>query len=474
MSTMPYDMWSETVLTTDPEGDTSKEAYAKYEKEMEYSRSIPRDESGIPIRPTVEKEDLTVDANNNSVPDYLETDPNEGVSPFAPGYTPPMVDTDNNQIPDFVESVTMEDLQSDYDKDGTVPDYNLWSEAWKRKNPNVPVPDESTFNTMFSPISEDQKRQLPIDDPLHPDYMNNLISNFQTDPGLNVAKPHKTIKELVEGMDIKKNLPDWLGGAGSLVKGLGPLWATKKAGLDTDEINYFENVEDAAIAEQEKGLDVFDKGKEEARRVIDRERRQGINRLDDYVMSAGQRRAGSRALDVAAMEQMPLSDLRFDTQKGQLYNQIAQSRLQGDVYDASGATARDDKLDQNRDNYYSNISDNLSTLGTEMQGFAKNLGQKKMNQLKELAYLNNMSRGELDRWISDGKGGIMENPDWVGTGTNPDDTEYFNIATSPGWPSAETNTSNTSTNNKLDFASWKQMTGCTENCYEQFFQYERS
>ena len=376
---------------------------------------------------------------------------------------------------------TMSQIQADFEKDGTIPSYADWSTAWQLENPGGPVPSEESFTAMWS---APDASQLPINDPLNPNYQQdpltreildqselmgpkNFVPNqnpdynpddydidddyvvqgpsettvpeeqtpsildtpltplsFTTTPSnLNVAKPKQTIKELLDNMNIKKNLPDYLGGAGSAISGLGPLWATQQAGLDTDEVNYFENVEDAAIAEQEKGLDIFDRGKEEARRVIERQQRQGQRRLQDYVMSAGQRRAGERALDVAAMEQIPLSDLRFDTQKSQLYNQIAQQRLQGDIYDATGATARDDKLDQNRDAYWSAMSENLTNLGTQTQNFAKNMAQKRTNQLQELAYLNNMSRGEMDPFIIvDGQ--IVPNPNYVGTGSNPGDDGY--------------------------------------------------
>ena len=342
-----------------------------------------------------------IDRNNNGMPDYLERQAEIPTLPIQE--IPSITDPNALQLP---EVSTVDPL------DITTSGGDLQEEAAKRYGFEMDMdPDSPTYGEYFK--GDDQ---LMYDDNLEmwvPGSMMNLP------PANNVAKPKQTIKELLEGMDIKKNLPDILGGAGSAISGFGPLMTTLKAGMDTDEINYFEDIENAAIADQEKALSVFDDGKESARRIIDRQRRQGINRLDDYVMSAGQRRAGSRALDVAAMEQMPLSDLRFDTQKSQLYNQIAQTRFQGDIADATGATARDDKLDQNRDNYYSNLSENLTNLGTQTQNFAKQMGQKKTNQLQELAYLNNMSRGEMDPFIIvDGQ--IVPNPNYVGTGNNPD------------------------------------------------------
>ena len=186
----------------------------------------------------------------------------------------------------------------------------------------------------------------------------------------------------------------WLPAAGAAIKGIGPLATTLKVGQDKDEVNYFKDMEEASIKDIKEGMGVFDKGKEEARRSIERQARQGKMGLQDYVINAQQRRAGSRAYDVAAMEQIPLSDLRFDTAKSQLYQDIAKTRLQGDIYDYTGETATDERLDKNRDAYYTALSENLSNLGTEMQGQAKAMNTKEINELREQAYLENIKRGD--------------------------------------------------------------------------------
>ena len=465
-------------------------------------------------------------------------------------------DSQGNIIKEVTPNRTMSQLQGRFETTGQKPTYEEWITAWQIENPDVPMnklPSEESFNNMWS--GEVDPSQLPIDDPLHPDYMSNKyprvtddgsdpnvdittldrnnnnmpdylerqpqlepitienkeimdylnrnrtdiepilsqvnvpedIANYTPGPGVDEQaaerygytldnnefledgvtpnpnygeytktnaqgevdvmawnddlgiwqpgwaqnlppapkhQPKQTIRELLEGMNIKKNLPSTLGGLGTAISGIGPLATTLKQGIDTDEINYFENIEDAAIEDQEKGLDVFDRGKEEARRVIDRERRQGIRRLQDYVQSAPSRRAHEAALDVAGMEQIPLSDLRFDTAKSQLYNQIARTRLQGDVYDATGATARDDKLDQNRDAYYSALSENLANLGTQTQSFARNINQERANKLMEMNMLNTMDNS-LDQYIWNPDlgltGGWEINPNYIGQGPKKDD-----------------------------------------------------
>jgi len=66
----------------------------------------------------------------------------------------------------------MTTLQKAFETSGTIPDYATWAESWAKANPNAPVPDEETFNKMFTPVTDKTIRQsdLPVTDPLHPDY----------------------------------------------------------------------------------------------------------------------------------------------------------------------------------------------------------------------------------------------------------------------------------------------------------------
>ena len=337
-----------------------------------------------------------VDANNNQIPDYIEKQESQPMGPLNMPSLEPMdvgpLSTTGGLSPDDLLTGPVD-----------IPEYtgdtrDLDEQAAERYN----MDDPTNYDPNTGVYSDDQGNELK---------WNNRKGTWAP------SKPRQTIKDLLNSMNInKETFPDILGASGAALKGLGPLATTLKVGQDTDEVNYFKDIEEDSIKDIEKGMDVFDKGKEEARRSIERQARQGKMGLQDYVINAQQRRAGSRAYDVAAMEQIPLSDLRFDTAKSQLYSDIAKTRLQGDIYDYTGETATDERLDKNRDNYYANISENLTTLGTEMQGQAKNMNQKKLNTLKELAYLNNMGDTNMQKFIIGPDGNIMENPDYVGTG----------------------------------------------------------
>ena len=226
--------------------------------------------------------------------------------------------------------------------------------------------------------------------------------------------------------------PDAYGGMGTNIKGWGPLGVTLAQGIDTDEKNYFKDIEEEGIADMTKGIDVYDKGKIEARRMIDRTRRQGIMSLDNYVQSAQQRRSGQRAYDVMAMEQTPLSDLRFDTAKASLWKDIGGARFKGDIYDATGATARDERLDKNRDAYHTALAENLTNLGTSMENRAAVLNQNKRNTLLDEWYRQNLDpergpvitggscsvAGHADQVSCETAGGV-----WTPTPANNEDAE---------------------------------------------------
>ena len=61
---------------------------------------------------------------------------------------------------------------------------------------------------------------------------------------------------------------------------------------------------------------------------------------------------------------------------------VSDIMFRGDMANAQGLTARDERLDQNRDNYYTNLSNNLSNAGVNNQGFGKNLNQNTSNNVQ--------------------------------------------------------------------------------------------
>jgi hypothetical protein len=268
-----------------------------------------------------------------------------------------------------------------------------------------PLPDKSyRFNERDIRVAqqqrEDEKRKSQID-PIPSIPIQQVDIPPREEPQLNMPGPtpeevkpkwwQKAINWLKDKEDLYQSRrqpmdPDAYGGLGTGIKGWGPLGVTLAQGIDTDEENYFRNVERAGIDDLMQGMGVYDKGKIEARRMIDRARRQGIKSLDNYVQSAQQRRAGQRAYDVMAMEQTPLSDLRFDTAKSALWKDVGGMRFKGDIYDATGATARDERLDKNRDAYYTALAENLTNLGTSMENRAAVLNQNKRNTLLDEWY----------------------------------------------------------------------------------------
>ena len=186
--------------------------------------------------------------------------------------------------------------------------------------------------------------------------------------------------------DTKGGGPGFWGTLGSLVKGFGPMSMTKKAGLDTDEINYFKGIGDRPEKTLEESMLAFDRAKQDARNQILSQKAEGIAKGDEYVRSAQQRRAEQAQYDIAAMKAIPTSDIKFDLAKSGVMKDLANTQFTADQLTASGDTARDERLDKNRDAYYSALAQDYGTLGTSLQEIQKSINAGKRNKLMEEAY----------------------------------------------------------------------------------------
>jgi hypothetical protein len=71
--------------------------------------------------------------------------------------------------------------------------------------------------------------------------------------------------------------------------------------------------------------------------------------------------------------------LGYDTNEA---NTISQLRFQGDMRDAAGRQDMFNRLDQNRDNFFSNLSSNFSNMGDMTQNFGKNANKNEENKAK--------------------------------------------------------------------------------------------
>jgi hypothetical protein len=147
-------------------------------------------------------------------------------------------------------------------------------------------------------------------------------------------------------------------------------------GMDKDEVNEYANVEGAAINELSG---IHRRGKEDTLN--------NIKRQANVVSNINRNRSGSFASMLSneqniinnTQQSLAEAGLGYDTNEASATSQL---RMQGDLQDARGRTQKNVNEDMNKDNYYSNLSDNVSNLGDMTQGFGKNMNQNESNKVK--------------------------------------------------------------------------------------------
>ena len=346
-------------------------------------------------------------------------DPNEGISPTV---TTEMVDRNNNQIPDYIEAPEEAISLDPITQMSLLPT----DDAPIKPLPAVEAPEFKDSKDRF--IQAAEKFNYPLETP--EDYENaeqNIIYNEDTDEwedkgskgtvdvshiGLDTNIPEfkgTNYQDLINQQRLNRNQnqkvdpenfdqfqnffadtqgegPGPFGVAGSLIKGFGPMAITKKLGLDEDETNYFKGIGDRPEETLEESMLSFDKAKQDARNQILSQKAEGIARGDEYVRSAQQRRAEQAKYDIASMKAIPTSDVKFDLAKSGVAKDLATTQFTADQLTASGDTARDKRLDENRDAYYTALSKDYGTLGTSLQEIQKGINAGKRNKLMEEAY----------------------------------------------------------------------------------------
>jgi len=167
-----------------------------------------------------------------------------------------------------------------------------------------------------------------------------------------------------------------IGAIGNVVGGLGPLAMTLANGMDRDETNEFANVEGAAINELSG---IYGRGKENTFANIRRQSNIASNMNSNRTSSFASRLSNEQNIADNTQRNLGTTGLGYDTNEASTTSQL---RMQGDIQDANGRQDRLNRLDQNRDNFYSNLSDNASNMGDMTQGFGKNLNQNTSNEAK--------------------------------------------------------------------------------------------
>lgn len=167
---------------------------------------------------------------------------------------------------------------------------------------------------------------------------------------------------------------DYMGFAGAAIGGLGPLATTLAVGMDKDESNTMSGVGRSAMS---KYASTLGRSREESMRTLrglDRSNRANIrNASSNFSTMSSRNQAASNQLQ----QNVGRTNLQYDLPLAQ---GISSMMFQSDMHERQGELMKQDRLDRNRDNYYSNLSSNLSNLGTMTSSSGQQLNKHKQNQ----------------------------------------------------------------------------------------------
>lgn len=184
---------------------------------------------------------------------------------------------------------------------------------------------------------------------------------------------------------------DYIGLGANLFNAIAPIINTQNARKATrPEVNRFQSFGKQALEANAKAQGFAGVQASNAKRQLDTSTGSAIlrNRLGARSINT------VRALDTVAdiNRNKGISDIYsgYTNQMSNLLGQEAQLANQRDQVVMSGATARDEREAQNIDNYYSNMAENLTNLGTNVGNIGRSLNQSKGNR-DNVALLEAMS-----------------------------------------------------------------------------------
>jgi len=167
-----------------------------------------------------------------------------------------------------------------------------------------------------------------------------------------------------------------LGAIGTGISALGPLAVTLANGIDKNENNYYSGVSTRA---EGNVADMF--------RGVERRGARDLALRDNMAQNLNRNRTTNFGSMLANAQNTTRGTQR---NMADFFNQIGAERarimadlnFRGDMANAQGLTARDERLDQNRDNFYSNLANNISNAGVNIQGFGRNMNTHEQNKAK--------------------------------------------------------------------------------------------
>lgn len=184
---------------------------------------------------------------------------------------------------------------------------------------------------------------------------------------------------------------DYVGMAGNLFNAVAPIINTRNAARATKpERNRFKGFGREALEANQQAQSIAGKQQGYAKRGLDTAYNSAANRNRSGARDINTMRALDTIADINRNKAIGDIDLSYTNQMQGLLAQQGQLANTRDQVVMSGEQARDEREAQNIDNYYSNMAENLTNFGSNIQGLGKNLNTSQQNK-DNTALLEQMS-----------------------------------------------------------------------------------
>jgi hypothetical protein len=250
-------------------------------------------------------------------------------------------------------------------------------------NPEASLVDNNTYQPLYkaNQFKKIPSYQVPKFEDPQP-----INVNSSDLPANNVTSPNQ---------DYSMPVGSYLGLASNVVGALGPLATTLANGIDRDETNQFFDIERQSVNAYQP---IINRGRQNTSNQLRLSANAAMNQNRNSSSSYSTMSARNAAVNNQYQRNLLTSNIGYDTNEAQYLSNII---MQGNQLDAQGETMRQDRLDRNRDNYYSNLSDNLSNVANNMGWAGANLNKEagnktKLNILKQVSpYFDINRKGEI-------------------------------------------------------------------------------
>lgn len=244
---------------------------------------------------------------------------------------------------------------------------------------SIPLIENTNNQIYVPPFQGSTMPKDPVMDNINSIPLVDKPGTFSTSTANANSLPSYPAKPMSESTPVDNNLwtlGNTLGLVGAGISAFGPLATTLSNGIDKTEENYFNGVSTRAEGEAN---DIF--------RGVERRGVRDIQNADNVSQNLNRNRTTnfgsmlSNAQNINRNTQRSIGDFlsNVGSERAKIMSDFM---FRGDMANAQGLTARDERLDQNRDNFYSNLSNNLSNAGDNIQGVGRNLNQHTTNDVQ--------------------------------------------------------------------------------------------